>query len=112
MMPALVLLEISKLSPPVPEGDVPLLTVLAFAALNPAVIAVSFLMGRRADQPAKVIIAAFAGAVAGVALVWLAAELRIGLAPSAGRAAAGIFVLSLLFGLGWASLGYRLRHSG
>ena len=107
---ALVLLEISKLTPPVPEGDVPLLTVAAFAALNPAVIAISFYMGRQADQWAKLLIAAFASAVGGIALIWLAALLRLPLLATAGRAAAGIFVLSMILGLAWAAIGYRSRR--
>ena len=109
MLPALALLEISKLSPPVPEGDVPMLLVLAFAVLNPAVIAIAFAMGRKADQLSKILIAAFAGAVGGVALIWLGAFIHLPLLPVVGRAAAGIFIVSLFVGLAWAFFGYKTR---
>lgn len=108
--PAIVLLEISKLTPPVPEGDVSLLTVLAFAALNPAVIAIAYWMGRHADQWPKLLIAAFVGALGGTALLWVAALLRIGFVAAPARAAAGIFVASLVLALGWAALGYVTRQ--
>jgi hypothetical protein len=87
--------------------DVPLATVLVFGALNPVAIIVAFLMGRRADQAAKVLVAAFVGALAGAALLWLGTVMRIPAVATPGRAAAGIFVASFLFGLLWAALGYQ-----
>ena len=87
------------------QANVSLWAVLAWAALNPVMIAVAFLMGRRADQPAKLGIAAFAGAMAGVALLWLAARLQLGLATDVARGAVGVFVTSLPFGALWAWLG-------
>ena len=81
--------------------------VLAVAALNPAAILVSLWMGSKADQPQKLLVAAFAGAAAGFALIWLAAELRIEFIARPARASAGIFVLELLTGLAWAWIGYR-----
>jgi hypothetical protein len=100
------------LQPAALQPDVSLLVVLLFAALNPAVIAVAWAMGRRCDQAAKLIVAGFAAALAGFALLWLAAYLRLPYAASAGRAASGIFAAQLVFGMGWAALAYRLRHRG
>jgi hypothetical protein len=95
---------------PVLMPDVPLTTVLLVALFNPAVIAVAFLMGRqlgaRADQPAKLLVAAFAAALAGAVLLWIGAWVGIGWLATAGRAAGGIFIASAITGLGWAGLGY------
>ena len=59
----------------------------------------------------KIVIAAFAGAAAGVALIWLLAELRFEFIAKPARAAAGIFVLQFLFGLVWAWLGFRFGRA-
>ncbi len=92
------------------QPDVDVLQALAFAAFNPATIAVAFLMGRKADQKAKILIAAFAGALAGTALLYVAALLRIWDAPELGRAAAGIFAGSVIAGLVYAAIGYALKR--
>ena len=92
------------------QPNVNLLGELAWAAFNPAAIAVAYLMGRKADQPAKLGIAAFAGAVAGIALLWLAARLHVGIAIDTARAAAGVFVMTLPFGVAWAWLGRRMAR--
>ena len=88
---------------------VPLSDVALYALLNPAHIAVSFLMGRKADQWAKIGIAAFAGAIAGIALLYLTALLGIFHAPTAARAGGGIFIASLITGLVYAGAGYLTR---
>ncbi len=87
------------------QANVNLWAVLAWAALNPAMIAVAFLMGRQADQTAKLGIAAFAGAMAGVALLWIAARLQMGFATDVARGAVGVLVTSLPFAVLWAWLG-------
>jgi ABC-type Co2+ transport system permease subunit len=92
------------------QPDVPLLELFLYAVLNPATIAVAFLMGRNANEKSKVLIAAFIGAVAGVALLYLAALLRIWDAPTLGRAAAGVFAASLVAGLIYARIGYAFRR--
>ena len=85
------------------------LAVLLIALLNPAVIAVGIAMGRRADQPQKLLIAGFAAACAGSILVWLAAEVRLLPAKGIGGVG-GEFMLQIVFGMAWAALGYyRLR---
>ena len=85
------------------------LAVLLVALLNPAVIAVAIAMGRRADQPQKLLVAGFAAACAGSLLVWLAADVR--LLPARGIGGeGGVFMLQILLGTAWAALGYyRLR---
>jgi len=84
-------------------------TLVLIALLNPVVIVVAFLMGRRADQWQKLIVAAFAASLAGFVLYWIVAA--VGLLPiHALGGEAGIVLLQVLFGLVWASLGYLLRR--
>lgn len=97
---------------PDPETIVPLFEVALYALLNPALIGVAFAMGRKADQPAKLMIAAFAGAVAGFVLLYIAAWIGVLDAPRVARAAAGVFALSLLTGLIYAWIGFRMKGSG
>jgi hypothetical protein len=92
---------------PTLQDDVSLLWLILAAVFNPATIATAFLMGRRADQAAKLIVAAFAAALAGLALVWLATFWRLPAMATLSRAAAGLFALQCAAGLGWAWLGYR-----
>jgi len=92
------------------QPDVPLLEVILYGAINPVVIAVAFWMGRKADQPAKLLIASFAGAIAGIAVLNIAALLRIFDAPEVGRAAGGVFTISLIAGLAYAWAGYRSKR--
>jgi hypothetical protein len=87
------------------QADVNLWAIVAWAALNPAMIATAYLMGRRADQPAKLGIVAFAAAIAGVGCLWLAARLQLGVATDVARGAVGVFMTSLPFGMAWAWLG-------
>ena len=94
---------------PALQDDVSLWAVILTALLNPAVIVVAWAMGRRADQMAKLVIAAFAAALAGLILVWLATLFRVPGAATISRAAAGVFVADFLFGLGWAYAGWRTR---
>lgn len=79
--------------------------LLLIALLNPAVIVVGFLMGRGADQWQKLIVAAFAAALAGFFLFYLVTFLRILPVKGIGGEA-GLVALQFLFGLGWAALGY------
>ena len=82
--------------------------VVLAALLNPAVIVVAFWMGRSADQWQKLPVAAFAAALAGSALVYLADRLGVAGVAGLGRAAAGVFTAEFLFGLAWACLGAYL----
>ena len=82
-------------------------TLILISVFNPAVIVVAFLMGRRADQWQKLIVAAFAASLAGYALYWLVAA--VGLMPvHALGGEAGILVMQFFLGLVWAALGYWL----
>lgn len=113
MIPLVTLLQASKGIagiPPEIQPDVSLWLVLGFAVLNPAVIAVAWLLGHRADERAKLLVAAFAAAIAGVALVWLGALLRLPLFTTAGRAGVGIFVAAGLVGYGVAAAAYAARR--
>ena len=85
-------------------------TLVLISLFNPAVIAVAFLMGWRADQWQKLIVAAFAASLSGFILYWLAAEL--GLLPiHALGGEAAILLMQLLLGFVWAGLGYWLRRA-
>ena len=90
---------------------VPLSEVVLYALLNPALIAVAFALGRKADQPAKLGLAAFAGAAAGFALLYVAALFGVFHAPQADRAAGGIFMLSMVTGTFYAWAGWRFARS-
>jgi hypothetical protein len=86
------------------------LTLVLISVFNPAVIVVAFLMGRRADQWQKLIVAAFAASLAGYALYWFVAA--VGLMPvHALGGEAGILVMQFFLGLVWATLGYRLARA-
>lgn len=82
--------------------------LVLIALLNPAVAVTAFLMGRAADQAQKLIIAGFVAALAGAALVWLAAYLKLLPARGVGGEA-GLFLLMFALGMIWAAIGYRLR---
>jgi hypothetical protein len=86
---------------------VDLKAVILTALLNPVVIVVAFWMGRSADQWQKLPVAAFAAALAGSVLVYVAAQLGIFGVDGVGAAAAGIFTAQFLFALAWACLGRR-----
>ena len=84
------------------------LTLVLIALFNPVVIAVAFVMGRKADQWQKIPVAAFAASLAGFILYWLVAA--VGLLPiHALGGEAGVVAMQFLFGLVWAGLGYWLR---
>jgi hypothetical protein len=92
-----------------PVAPVDLVAVVLSALLNPAVIVVAFWLGRRADQVQKLPVAAFAAALAGSVVIFVAVRLGMKGVASVGRAAAGVFIAEFLFGLVWAWLGFRLR---
>ncbi|MEL7048157.1 MAG: hypothetical protein AAFO75_04200 [Pseudomonadota bacterium] len=77
------------------------------ALLNPITAVMAFVMGRHANQWQKIIVAAFAAALAGYVGVWVATY--FGLLPIKGvGAATGVFILQFVFGLVWAIVGYVL----
>lgn len=84
-------------------------TLVMIAAFNPAIIIVAFMLGRRADQWQKLIVAAFAASLAGYILYWLVAA--VGLMPvHALGGEAAVFLMGFLLGLVWAGLGYFLAR--
>ena len=84
-------------------------TLVLIALLNPAIIVVAFLMGRRADQWQKLIVAAFAASLAGFVLYWLV--VAVGLMPvHALGGEAAVLLMGFFLGLLWASLGFWLAH--
>jgi len=85
---------------------VDLQAVLLTALLNPAVVIVAVWMGRNADQWQKLPVAAFAAALAGSVLVYIAVRLGMPGVAGVGRAAAGVFVVEFLVGLAWAGIGH------
>lgn len=89
------------------QPNVDLASLAAIAALNPVVIGLGLWLGRQCDQPQKILIAGFGAGLAGMALIWLAATLRLPFIYEPGRAAAGIFVAQGLFGMLWAAIGWR-----
>lgn len=91
------------------QPDVPLTEVLLYGIFNPATIIVAFMLGQRADDKSKILIAGFGGAAAGAALLYIVTLLRIWDAPNLGRAAAGVFIVSLIFGFIYAAIGYAMK---
>ena len=81
--------------------------VLLTALLNPAVVVVALWMGRNADQWQKLPVAAFAAALAGSALIYIAVWLGVTGIAGVGRAAAGVFIAQFVCGLVWATIGHR-----
>jgi hypothetical protein len=84
------------------------MTLVLLAAVNPAVIAVAFLMGRSADQWQKIPVAAFAASLAGFIVYWIGGEIGLFSIHAIGGEAA-LVMLGFVFGLAWALLGYWFR---
>jgi hypothetical protein len=78
--------------------------IVTHAVMNPGTIVTGYLIGRKADQPQKIIVGAFAAGIAGILFAWLV--MKIGLSPDRPKLFPGILVLSFLLGAGWAWLGY------
>lgn len=93
------------------QADVSLWLVGLTALFNPALIACALWLGRdvgrKGEGYEKLLLAGFIAAFAGVALVWLGAYVRLPLAATVGRAAAGLFAVSILTGALWATIGRR-----
>ncbi len=84
-------------------------TLILIALFNPAVIVVAVVMGRRADQWQKLIVAAFAASLAGFILYWIVTSLGF-LPVHALGGEAGIVLLQFLFGLVWAAIAYTTQR--
>jgi zinc transporter ZupT len=90
-----------------PVAPVELTSVILTALLNPAVIVIAFWLGRNADQRQKLPVAAFAAALAGSVLVYVAVRVGVPGVAGTGRAAAGVFIAQFVFGWAWAAAGFR-----
>jgi hypothetical protein len=90
-----------------PVEPVNLTAVILTALFNPAVAIVAVWMGRQADQWQKLPVAAFAAALVGSMLVFIAVYVGTPGVVGVGRATAGVFVAEFVFGLAWAALAYR-----
>ncbi|MDX2156751.1 MAG: hypothetical protein SFW09_09590 [Hyphomicrobiaceae bacterium] len=84
--------------------------VLLLALANPAMIAVAYWLGRKADQRQKIVVAALVAGIAGVAFAGLL--MLLGLVEPKVRLLSGVFVSACLGGLAWASLGFAMRNMG
>jgi zinc transporter ZupT len=91
-------------------APVNLTAVILTALLNPAVIVVAAWMGRNANQWQKLPVAAFAAALIGSALVYIAVRLGVPGVADTGRAAAGVFIAEFLFAWLWAFAAYRFAR--
>lgn len=91
------------------QPDVNVQELLIAAVLNPVTAAVAFLMGRNADQKAKIMIAGFGGAIAGVLVLNIAAFFHISDASNLARASAGYFTASLISASIIAAIGYATK---
>jgi hypothetical protein len=81
------------------------------ALLNPAVILVAVVMGRKADQWQKLFVAGFAAAMAGAVLIWIATFSQLLPARGVGGES-GLFILSFVYGTVIATLVYLLWPGG
>ncbi len=79
--------------------------LVLIGALNPIVIGIAWVMGRKADQWQKILVAAFAASLAGIIGIWLVTYFN--LLPASGFGwTGGLFVVQLLMGLLWAGGAY------
>jgi hypothetical protein len=83
-------------------------TLVLLAAVNPVVILIAFLMGRKADQWQKLPVAAFAAALAGFIAYWIGGQVGLFAIHAVGGEAA-LLTLQFGFGLAWAAAGYWFR---
>lgn len=81
--------------------------ILMLSLLNPGTIGAGYLIGRRADQLGKLVVAGFAAGIAGTLFVRFLLWFGVDMAEP--RLFAGVFVTSSLMGLVWGWLGYRFR---
>ena len=89
-----------------PQPPVELSSVLLTALLNPVVVAVAILMGRKADQWQKIPVAGFAAATIGSAVIYVLVRLGLMGMSNTGRSAAGIFIVQMLAGMLWAAAAF------
>ncbi len=82
--------------------------VLMLGLMNPATLAAGFMLGRRADQIQKIVLAVVVAGVAGMLFAW--ALMLTGLFEPKIRLLGGVFVLSAALGTFWAWIGFVTRN--
>ncbi len=85
------------------------LDILLLALFNPATLVAGYWFGRNADQLQKIVVGAFAAGIAGTIFAW--GVMRFGQTTGTPKLLSGIFVVSAIAGLGWASLGFWVRKN-
>lgn len=81
--------------------------ILLLSILNPAVLVVGAWLGRRADQPQKLVIAGFIAGLAGLPAAWIA--MRLGITDAGPRLLAGIFIAGAFVGAAAAWVAWRTK---
>ena len=81
--------------------------VLLLALMNPATLVAGFMLGRRADQIQKIVLAVVVAGVAGMLFAWIL--MLTGLFEPKIRLLGGVFVLSAALGTLWAWIGFATR---
>ena len=81
--------------------------VLLLGLMNPATLVVGFMLGRRADQIQKIVLAVVVAGVAGMVFAWML--MLTGLFEPKIRLLGGVFVLSAALGTVWAWIGFATR---
>jgi hypothetical protein len=84
--------------------------VLLLAVMNPGAIVAGFLIGRRADQMQKLVVAGFAGGVAGVLFTGLL--MVTGLHAAKVSLLGGVFVGAFVVGVVFGWIGFTSRRDG
>ncbi|MGH1418605.1 MAG: hypothetical protein ACRBCJ_07090 [Hyphomicrobiaceae bacterium] len=85
------------------------MSIVKIALLNPVFWIVGFIMGMKADQPQKVLIAGFAAGLVGFGVVWLATF--FGILPTKGiGGATGVFLIGVFIGMLSAVIGYGVAR--
>ncbi|MGD9802856.1 MAG: hypothetical protein AB7O71_09355 [Hyphomicrobiaceae bacterium] len=84
--------------------------MLLLAIMNPAAIIAGFLVGRRADQVQKIVVAGFVAGIAGVMFAGLL--MLTGLFPPKVRSLSGVFVAAMVVGIVFGWIGFATRRKG
>lgn len=82
--------------------------IALLAVMNPAALLAGYWLGRRADQPQKLVIVGLASGVFGVGWAWLL--MRFGFATPRPSLLPGVLIACMVLGLGWGGLGYWSRR--
>ncbi len=84
-------------------------TLVLLALLNPVVIVVALVMGRKADQWQKLPVAAFAASLTGFALYWLLSQAGFFKVHALGGEA-GLLMIQFVYAFALAAVAYTVRR--